>query len=407
MESSDYFLSLNLPLKFFKAFGLWQSKGTKTPYKVYGVVLHLIGVDMFLLAQLLHLLHVDNITEASDLLSVLFTYVMLCFKTLSVFYKLEEIIHLIEDLKDLISLSASGGGRSLEKFKAREKQTNKIFQMYWGSCLMATLLGGLVPIITYLGNPYPPYKVAYKISAPIEYEQNIFWFMCVSMYQWIDSLCFCGLMVAADMLPVCFLNAGWGLLEELSERIERILLENETSEDSLKKVQKCIEIHLKLRRFIKNSQKIFSMMILAQGSTSLIILCTNTFVLSTVSNNVQLKIIIIESWQISQQISPLRKLSVFIRLASYMIPMVLQIFIPSYFGNEISFISNELSMRLFHCNWLTTDGKFRAALKIFMENTKPPMEVSVAGGVFQVNLQTFLRVCNSAYSVYALLKNIN
>jgi odorant receptor len=89
-----------------------------------------------------------------------------------------------------------------------------------------------------------------------------------------------------------------------------------------------------------------------------------------------------------------------------MIPMTLEIFLPCYFGNELSVASTKLSTALFHSNWMNCKKDLRQSVKICMENTKKQLKIS-AFGVFEVNLASFSRICNSAYSLLAILKRVN
>lgn len=85
--------------------------------------------------------------------------------------------------------------------------------------------------------------------------------------------------------------------------------------------------------------------------------------------------------------------------------MTLQIFLPCYFGNEILISSQHLSMDLFHSDWTSKSHKFKIAMKLFMENAKRPIKIT-AFGIFEVNLATFTSICNSAFSLYAVFKNV-
>ncbi|CRK88696.1 CLUMA_CG002372, isoform A [Clunio marinus] len=98
--------------------------------------------------------------------------------------------------------------------------------------------------------------------------------------------------------------------------------------------------------------------------------------------------------------------SLFIFTFFYMMPMILEIFIPCYFGNEILLASQKLSTSLFHSDWIQEDKNFKTALKMVLENTKNPIKIAAAQGVFPVSLVTFLRIINSAFSVYAVLQSI-
>jgi odorant receptor len=89
-----------------------------------------------------------------------------------------------------------------------------------------------------------------------------------------------------------------------------------------------------------------------------------------------------------------------------MAPMTLEIFLPCFFGNELSFATSKLSTALFHSAWMNQDKSFRTNVKFLMERFKNEMKIS-AFGVFEANLVTFVRIVNSAYSLLAILKKIN
>jgi gustatory receptor len=86
-----------------------------------------------------------------------------------------------------------------------------------------------------------------------------------------------------------------------------------------------------------------------------------------------------------------------------MIPMTLEIFLPCYFGNELSVASTRLSEALFHSNWFKGDKKVTKTVNIFIENTKRDIKIA-AFGAFQVNLANFSKIINSAYSLFSVLK---
>lgn len=89
-----------------------------------------------------------------------------------------------------------------------------------------------------------------------------------------------------------------------------------------------------------------------------------------------------------------------------MVPMVLEIFLPCYFGNELSFASAKLSLGMFHSDWYNSSLKSRKTAIIFMENTKKDLQIP-AFRVFDSNLATFTSIGNSAYSLFAVLKQVH
>lgn len=86
--------------------------------------------------------------------------------------------------------------------------------------------------------------------------------------------------------------------------------------------------------------------------------------------------------------------------------MILPVFIPCYFGSELTAVSEKLSLSLFHSNWVEESREFKTAMKIFMENTKNPIQI-YSFGTFKLCLENFLTIINSAYSYYTVLKTIN
>lgn len=86
--------------------------------------------------------------------------------------------------------------------------------------------------------------------------------------------------------------------------------------------------------------------------------------------------------------------------------MVLEIFVPCYFGNEVSIASAKLSTAIFQSNWIDGSVKLKKAVSVFMENTKKDLKIS-AFGLMDANLATFGRIGNSAYSLFAVLQRLN
>jgi hypothetical protein len=82
------------------------------------------------------------------------------------------------------------------------------------------------------------------------------------------------------------------------------------------------------------------------------------------------------------------------------------LFLRSYYGNRISSESEKLSMNFFASEWYNEDKSFRNSAKIFMEASKKPTEISVYG-IFKVDLQTFVRICNGTYSLFTVFKRVN
>lgn len=86
--------------------------------------------------------------------------------------------------------------------------------------------------------------------------------------------------------------------------------------------------------------------------------------------------------------------------------MILQIFLPCFYANELEIATRKLSTNLFHSEWIYRGKPFKKAMKIVMENLKREIKFS-AFGLIKVNLGTFTTVCNFAYSLYAVFQRVN
>jgi hypothetical protein len=89
-----------------------------------------------------------------------------------------------------------------------------------------------------------------------------------------------------------------------------------------------------------------------------------------------------------------------------MIPLTLQILLPCYFATTMTIASERLSASLFDSNWNIEPQKFKTTMMIFMERSKALVKFK-SFGFFEVNLEKFLYIMNSVYSMYAVLKNVS
>jgi len=106
--------------------------------------------------------------------------------------------------------------------------------------------------------------------------------------------------------------------------------------------------------------------------------------------------------------------------------MISQIFLPCYYGNQITFHANQLTNEVYNTNWLQCTPSTRKLLNTYMEHLKRPVKFR-AGYFFEVGLPVFVKVrlqcefpsihfllvfffnylqtINNAYSFFAVLLN--
>lgn len=98
-------------------------------------------------------------------------------------------------------------------------------------------------------------------------------------------------------------------------------------------------------------------------------------------------------------------MSKFIQYFSLSIPLAIGIFLPCFFGNEVTVASSRLSTSLFHSDWVHLDLEMKGLIKTFMENGKREM-VIVAFGFRKIDLNVFMRLFHCAYVLFAFLKTL-
>jgi hypothetical protein len=87
--------------------------------------------------------------------------------------------------------------------------------------------------------------------------------------------------------------------------------------------------------------------------------------------------------------------------------MAIKFFVPCYLGSNIEFFSQNYIRDVYHgVDWINGNKKLKADLRITQECLKKGLQLKVAKVVF-INLETFIRVLNFSFSVYAVLNHIN
>lgn len=278
-----------VPFKILKLFGLWQNKDSSFSYRLYGFIMYLAFVFLFMFFMLLYVPYIDDLQSLTDCMSTLLTNVALNVKTINFLYNLSSIASLKDSVGKLIEVETIKNHDQVQKYV---KQAWSIFKAFTWSAVVACSLGGLAPLFN-----IKEHKLAYKMHFPmLDPENSDATFILLCIYQLTPAFSCC-VNTTLDMLPVFFMCFAAGMIKELSIRLEKIgdkktvkeikanpQLLNANKNDDLKELLKCIEIHQEIRKLVDETQRIFSGVIMFQGVMSSIIFCSTAFMLSTVRN---------------------------------------------------------------------------------------------------------------------------
>ncbi|XP_017065730.1 putative odorant receptor 71a isoform X2 [Drosophila eugracilis] len=109
----------------------------------------------------------------------------------------------------------------------------------------------------------------------------------------------------------------------------------------------------------------------------------------------------------TQILSPvLQDLPGFAAMMQYLLAMIMQIMLPSIYGNDVINSANMLTDSLYNSDWPDMNPRMRRLILMFMVYLNRPMSLK-AGGFFHIGLPLFTKTINQAYSLLALLLNMN
>lgn len=234
-------------------------------------------------------------------------------------------------------------------------------------------------------------------------------FYTVATYNAIDSLFGLTLNICLDCLPIISMSYATALVEDLSTRV-LIICEEQEPDDSAQEIKTkthmmklidCVNIHVKIKKLTNVIEANFSTIIFIQGLMSSIILCTSVYTLSMVIVLMSITIYYLKN---ISQVSPAENMPTFLTELFFLIPTLLQTSLPYFFGQFLQDAYGQLNSSLYHSTWMLQDETFKKAMIITMENMKKSKKIS-AFGIIDVDLKTFRKIFNSAYSLYTVLKS--
>lgn len=330
-------------------FGFWRGKNSSASSICRGIILHLLFIDVALLLQFIYIYKLNDIAELSNLLKMCLTYAALFLKSINFLWRFGEIAMLETSMGDLIRLSTCERQCRRGGLQAHVKRIGMIFNVLWLSSLTTILLGTVTAIYSRSERELPD-----KMWLPFDYKPTEARYVLVSCYQMLGAVYACTMNTIFDIYPVLYLTV-------LSCAADDLRLDLITCDDLVAAVDR----HRRLESCSRDVGRIFSPVILAQAVCSSIILCTTAFSLSTVSTSQPpLSAFLM---QIPPQMEFSANRSMFLRFLIYMLPMLLQIFLPCRFGSALTSSSEKLSGGLIHSRcWTDGDKAMHSTTMIFI-----------------------------------------
>ncbi|KAL9904816.1 odorant receptor 13a-like [Glossina fuscipes fuscipes] len=306
-------------------------------------------------------------------------------KIINALYKLKDIQKVLDKLKyGLKTYTTSKEQR--QTFLDGELENKLLLTIYVAIVATTGLLGMFVLFLNPVkmaGKTFP-YRAVVPAWVPFPLQL---------LYMSLSVLIFAMQIVAIDYLNINLLNQLRYQLNILSLAFDKLSSEKEQEKcranDSpifgkhLRSLNTIIEHHCLLKEVCQDIESIFSVSILLQFFTSLIIFAMTGFQ-ATVQSDASNEAILIYF---------------------YCGCISCELFLYCCFGNAVTEQSKTLPIRSFNSSWYDYDGRYRKSLLVFLTNAQQPF-VFTAGSFMNLSLPSFLGIISKSYSYIALLRQL-
>jgi hypothetical protein len=292
-ENNKMDAELNKPFEIsfrvFRAVGMWQDGHQTWRYFIFGHLLHFIIICLPVLGAITDTVKVEKFTNLVESAGFMIVCFGILSRSLNFLLKLKDMKMLLKSLNSLLTFSADARFKERNEIRKSVAVALKVYKVFWSMAMITCVVAAFVPITTH--------RFAYPIWMPFKENEIGFW---VDAY----ILVFHGFFIASTaasltMLPVFFLSFTAGLTNELTTRLSELgkpvkviqtgpgtskeIYVKPSAESCKQELLKCIEIHLKIKEFVADLQKVYATPIFLQGIKSSSIICMCIFTMSFVS----------------------------------------------------------------------------------------------------------------------------
>lgn len=276
----DFLSPFYFPIFFLHKTGLYQEKKSSWCYRAYGLLLNM----MFSFATVYHTIYafqtfaMDDIKKFATALNLALTLYSVLFKSAWFVVNLRNIKGVLVDLLKVCYEDRQSGNLNLKK---QAIKVTRVVKIYFGSAFIA-IAASIGLSLMHSQDRTVPYETLtyydYKSSA------TVYWIMilCQSVFSVYGAV----VNYSADLFPVILMAFATGLLQDLSNDMERLCSPagNEPNGiDCDEKLRRCIDHHVKIKKLVDDISEHFSQVVLWQAAMSSVIFCTSVFLLTIVS----------------------------------------------------------------------------------------------------------------------------
>ncbi|KAL7293900.1 hypothetical protein TKK_0012631 [Trichogramma kaykai] len=362
----------------------WDSRWIITLYSFY-TIFQMIVYYLFMISEILDIVWVaENVQQISENMVQLVNVVNVSQKILTMIFRRKRILDFMDLFEDEICAPSTPIEKAIQKKTDDQSCANsrRLFCLYTTSVCMVVYMPFFI-------NPVEAHVLAYRGWRPYVIDTNWKYYLSYLHQSWAVTIA-ATTNGAIETLMMGFMMMICAQFEIIEERFKRLpdalnkFRAEGADEEQLRLrekqlIVKLVKNHLRLYELTQLFNDIFFFIILSQFIASISVLCVTTLSLALTKN-----------------------FKDFLTIFLYILCMLLQIFIYTWYGNEITIRNSDLGNKIFLIDWrsLTPQGH-KFLLMIALRTTKPI--VLSAGHVITLSNLAFTSICKSSYSVYNVL----
>lgn len=359
-DSTDRKSAVHTLLKVQCWLGIWKwedenavCNGLK---RIYPYVLHLPLTFTLIALMWLEVMTSDDLEQVARVMYMSLTELPLLIKLINILYRRDEAARLVLQLDDCAK------HEDLQIYRREQGNFKRIYLLYIGGSFAVALTSFISVLLQ------DEYELPFGYYVPFEWRNPRGYLVAWSYNVLAMSVC-CLSNVCLDT-TYCFFMFQIGLLYRFLN-IRLRALQQAPEHEALPELRRIFRFHQRLHCLTRQCQQLVSPYVAAQVTLSAFIICFSGYRL------VQM------GWQ--------QNPGLFLATLQFEAMMVLQIFLPCYYGNQLTINANQLTNSVFHTNWLEYSVKTRKELICYMEYLKRPVKVR-AGIFFEIGLPIFMKV---------------
>nr|QZH55112.1 odorant receptor 16 [Achelura yunnanensis] len=377
-------------IKFWRILGVWSEPKSRC-YAIYSKIFTFVFTFLYVILPTLNLAYIPPVMDVFvEEMIFYFTEVIGMFKVLTLLINHDEIVRILKVLQSNLFYP-----KSSQNLKNVDKA--KIFIIkYWKFIAAVSVTSNLTHVLS-------PVLVHFILSVKLELPLCHYFFLNenvkesfiypIYLYQFVGIHAQMWYNVNFDSFILGLMILIIAQLEILDVKLRALTIIDSTTarpkrrqtvndREFVAKLNEALSHYDELDRFCSLVQDVFSFSLFIQFSLASCVICVCLF-----------RFTLPAPWQY------------YIFLATYIFVMIVQIFIPCWFGSRIIEKSQLLKLSIYSCDWTPQSRKFKSSLRIFSERVNRPIALT-AGKMFALSLGTFTSIMNSAYSFFTLLRHM-